>query len=157
MNYFKSFYVLPCLELDGDTMSYQNHQDFYSQMSELQERKHNNPDFQFKSFWTVYGINQDNLSEAISDLVSEQSANHMIDKLMSHGVNVSSTPETTEAFWDCNCCLNYIHPKSSGACNQCGADYDSYPHDYPDSRLEELKEPCNIAHVQQMKPTKESL
>lgn len=69
---------------------------------------------------------------------------------------VKTNPETTSAFWDCNCSLNYINPKSSGACKTCGADYEGNPQDYPDSRLEELKEPCNIAHVQQMNPTQSS-
>ena len=41
---------------------------------------------------------------------------------------------TTEQFWDCECEVNYIHPKSLLVCPRCGAHQD----DRPDSRTNEV-------------------
>ena len=41
---------------------------------------------------------------------------------------------TTEQFWDCECEVNYIHPKSLLVCPRCGARQD----DCPDSRTNEV-------------------
>jgi len=47
-----------------------------------------------------------------------------------------NTGLTTVFFWDCDCYVNYIHPKTQTHCNKCGA----YADDSPDSRIEEVIE-----------------
>lgn len=49
---------------------------------------------------------------------------------------------TNEAYWDCACLKDYIHPKTTVICPYCGA----LAKDQPDSRsieVEELKERLN--------------
>ena len=41
---------------------------------------------------------------------------------------------TTEYFWDCECEMNFIHPKCVWQCSRCGADQD----ERPDSRMNEV-------------------
>lgn len=41
---------------------------------------------------------------------------------------------TTEQFWDCECEVNYIHPKSVLVCPRCKAQRD----ERPDSRMNEV-------------------
>lgn len=41
---------------------------------------------------------------------------------------------TTEQFWDCECDVNYIHPKSVSVCPRCGA----VSEERPDSRTNEV-------------------
>jgi len=47
---------------------------------------------------------------------------------------VSHTVETTEKFWDCECDIDFIHPKIEINCSKCGAIAD----DQPDSRVMEV-------------------
>ena len=35
--------------------------------------------------------------------------------------------KTTEAYWDCECPENYIHPKSEDKCPKCGRTSDEQP------------------------------
>lgn len=42
--------------------------------------------------------------------------------------------QTTERFWDCECEVNYIHPKSVLVCPRCKARRD----ERPDSRMNEV-------------------
>lgn len=87
MNGYQSFYVRPCLEFDGGTQSYACHNQFYADLTGLQERKHNNPDFEYNQFWTVYGVNADGLSDAISDCKDAASANDMMSKIINHSIH----------------------------------------------------------------------
>ena len=41
---------------------------------------------------------------------------------------------TTDEYWDCDCIINYIHPKSEKYCPLCGATAESSP----DSRVNEV-------------------
>lgn len=43
---------------------------------------------------------------------------------------------TDPNYWDCNCDVNYIHPKSEHECELCGADADFQP----DSMINEVAE-----------------
>jgi hypothetical protein len=40
----------------------------------------------------------------------------------------------TDNFWDCECMINYIHPKTERVCKLCKAEAD----DSPDSRINEV-------------------
>lgn len=41
---------------------------------------------------------------------------------------------TTEKYWDCECGDNFIHPKTQGSCDVCGA----LVGEQPDSRVNEV-------------------
>ena len=42
---------------------------------------------------------------------------------------------TNKNFWDCECEIAYIHPKTTCTCTKCGANKE----DQPDSRADELE------------------
>lgn len=52
------------------------------------------------------------------------------------GKDLIADCKTTEAFWDCECKDNYIHPANEPRCDRCGCSCD----EQPDSRVEEVKE-----------------
>ena len=43
--------------------------------------------------------------------------------------------ELTEDYWDCECVLNFIHPKKEESCQTCKARRD----EQPDSRVKEVQ------------------
>ena len=47
---------------------------------------------------------------------------------------------TTEKYWDCECEVNYINPKSNDKCMLCG----TFREDSPDSRVSEVE---RILHI----------
>jgi len=49
-------------------------------------------------------------------------------------IKMTLTIETTEKYWDCECEVNYIHPRSQKACFKCCA----IAAEQPDSRVDEV-------------------
>lgn len=48
--------------------------------------------------------------------------------------NLSKLCKTTDEYWDCNCMENYIQPKHSESCKECGAIKEAQP----SSRINEV-------------------
>lgn len=49
----------------------------------------------------------------------------------------SSNEFTDSKYWDCNCHMNFIHPKTETKCSECGAELGN-EEDHPDSRRTEV-------------------